>query len=153
ELQRELTHTPPPSGTRPPTPAGSEPQFSVDSPDVRSVLTEEMDRMIRELDAVRGERDQLHARQQALSLEAAQLRILVSEFEHSLARSSEARLTAFRGLARALEESQARSDSESQRLQAEAQQRERALIEEVERRIKAEQDHAAVELAELRQEF
>src|SRR5262249_49249102 len=109
ELQRELTAASPAAPASEAHPAsGSEGQVQLPAPSARSVVTEELERITRELDAVRGERDQLFARQQALSLEAAQLRILVSEFEQVQNDAATARLTAFRGLTRALDAAQSR---------------------------------------------
>ena len=150
ELQQELARTPPPPPPR--MPLSSEVQLQVSTPAAQAIVVEQVERLTRELDAVRGERDQLHSRQQALALETAQLRIVVSEYETAQTEIASARLTAFRALGRALDGARLRWDNERKTLEAQAQQREQSLLEEVERRIQSEQERATAQVEELRRE-
>src|SRR5262249_3025078 len=151
ELQRELTRPSTALPGRTSKPLGDEAVMPAATPAAK-VVAEEMERIGHELDAVRGERDQLHARQQSLALEAAQLRILVGEFEQTQHDAATARLTTFRSLVRVLDEARARWENERKTLQAQAHEREQTLLAEVERRIESEQQRAKTEAGELRQE-
>jgi chromosome segregation ATPase len=151
ELQQELTRSPPPSPA-PRMPLSSEVQLQVSTPAAQAIVGEQIDRLTKELDGVRGERDRLHARQQAMALESAQLRIVVSEFEQAQSETAAARLTAIRALARALDGARLRWEDERKSLGTQAQERERALTEELEHRIKTEQEQASGQIEELRRE-